>query len=93
MFIFDQSSILAASFTKKCVVCCLRHKGVRFKPNIAKLRPLKTPTALALDHFDFYYAPLFGKKWPSVRLGLVTSNKFVAILNRFSKHLEVNIIS
>ncbi|KAI1715297.1 5-methylcytosine rRNA methyltransferase NSUN4 [Ditylenchus destructor] len=62
----------------------------RFKPNIAKTKPLKSPTMLALDHFDFYYAPLFDKRWPSVRLGLLTPNKFVATVNRFSKDFEMS---
>ncbi|TKR89123.1 hypothetical protein L596_013269 [Steinernema carpocapsae] len=45
---------------------------------------------LALDHFDFYYGPLFGKRWPSIRLGLVSPNKFIAIANRFSNSFETN---
>lgn len=61
----------------------------RFKPNIAKVRKHKTSTMLALDHFDFYYGPMFDKRWPSIRLGLLTQNKFVAILNRFSLNYEV----
>jgi hypothetical protein len=32
----------------------------RFKPKMVNVKPLKTPSMLALDHFDFYYAPLFG---------------------------------
>jgi hypothetical protein len=46
---------------------------------------------LALDHFDFYYKPLYGggELWPSVRLGLLTPNKFIAVLNRFSVSFEV----
>lgn len=68
----------------------VRYKAPRFKPKMARTRPLKTPTMLALDHFDFYYAPLFAKRWPSMRLGLLTPNKFVAVLNRFSKSADVN---
>uniref|UniRef100_A0AC34RRK6 Uncharacterized protein n=1 Tax=Panagrolaimus sp. JU765 TaxID=591449 RepID=A0AC34RRK6_9BILA len=45
---------------------------------------------LALDNFDFYYGPLYGEQWPSIRLGLLTPNKFVAVLNRFSQSKEVN---
>uniref|UniRef100_A0A914H4Z9 NOL1/NOP2/Sun domain family member 4 n=1 Tax=Globodera rostochiensis TaxID=31243 RepID=A0A914H4Z9_GLORO len=62
----------------------------RFKPKMAKVRPLRTPTMLALDNFDFYYGPIFGEKWPSIRLGLLTRKKFVAVLNRFSTKFEVN---
>lgn len=45
---------------------------------------------MALDHFDFYYAPLFGRSWPSIRLGLLTPNKFVAVINRYSQDFEVS---
>lgn len=45
---------------------------------------------MALDHFDFYYAPLFGRSWPSIRLGLLTPNKFIAVLNRYSQSFDVN---
>lgn len=61
----------------------------RFKPNIAKIRKHKTSSMLALDHFDFYYGPMFGKRWPSIRLGILTQNKFVSILNRFSQNYKV----
>jgi hypothetical protein len=47
---------------------------------------------LAIDNFDFYYAPLFGKKWSSIRLGLLMPNKFAAVINRYSEGFEVNFI-
>uniref|UniRef100_A0AC35GVV7 SAM-dependent MTase RsmB/NOP-type domain-containing protein n=1 Tax=Panagrolaimus sp. PS1159 TaxID=55785 RepID=A0AC35GVV7_9BILA len=68
----------------------LHLKKAIFKPKIARTKPVKTPSNLALDNFDFYYGPLFGEQWPSIRLGLLTPNKFVAVLNRFSTDFEVN---
>ena len=65
-------------------------KTAKFKPKIAKVKPVKTPSTLALDNFDFYYGPLFADQWPSIRLGLLTPNKFVAVMNRFSEDYEVN---
>ena len=65
-------------------------KTAKFKPKIAKVKPIKTPSTLALDNFDFYYGPLFADQWPSIRLGLLTPNKFVAVMNRFSEDYEVN---
>ena len=65
-------------------------KKAIFKPKIARTRPIKTPSTLALENFDFYYSPLYGDQWPSVRLGLLTPNKFVAVHNRFSMDSEVN---
>uniref|UniRef100_A0AC34F181 SAM-dependent MTase RsmB/NOP-type domain-containing protein n=1 Tax=Panagrolaimus sp. ES5 TaxID=591445 RepID=A0AC34F181_9BILA len=69
---------------------CLQSKKAIFKQKIARTKPIKTPSTLALDNFDFYYGPLFGDQWPSIRLGLLTPNKFVAVLNRFSSDVEVN---
>uniref|UniRef100_A0A914NEK0 Uncharacterized protein n=1 Tax=Meloidogyne incognita TaxID=6306 RepID=A0A914NEK0_MELIC len=62
----------------------------RFKPKILKTKPLRTPSMLALDNFDFYYGPLFTNKWPSIRLGLLMPNKFAAVVNRLSSSFEVN---
>ncbi|KAI6225024.1 SAM-MT-RSMB-NOP domain-containing protein [Aphelenchoides besseyi] len=61
-----------------------------FKAKIAPNRAQKTPSMMAIDHFDFYYGPIFGKQWPSIRLGLLTPHKFVAVLNRLSTKAEVN---
>ncbi|KAI6206571.1 WD-REPEATS-REGION domain-containing protein [Aphelenchoides besseyi] len=58
------------------------------KPQIGET--IKTPSMMAIDHFDFYYGPIFGKQWPSIRLGLLTPHKFVAVLNRLSTKAEVN---
>lgn len=73
------------------MILTTRPKTQRFKPKIAPIRPTLTPSLMALDHFDFYYAPLYGPKhWPSIRLGLLTPNKFVAVLNRLSSDVQVN---
>ncbi|EGT49016.1 hypothetical protein CAEBREN_31715 [Caenorhabditis brenneri] len=68
----------------------IRCKTVKFKPKIAKTKPLKTPSAQALDHFDFYYGPLFGKKWPSIRLGLLSPNRYLAVMNTMSRNWEAH---
>lgn len=72
-------------------VQAVRLKTRHFKPKIAAVRSQKTPSMLALDHFDFYYGPLYGPKhWPSIRLGLLNPNKFIAVLNRLSEDVEAN---
>ncbi|KAH7726332.1 Bacterial Fmu (Sun)/eukaryotic nucleolar NOL1/Nop2p [Aphelenchoides avenae] len=83
----ELSSMLAAR-ASRCVP--VRTKTVKFKPKIARNKQIKTPSMMALDHFDFYYAPLFGRSWPSIRLGLLTPNKFIAVLNRYSQSFDVN---
>ncbi|VDO28417.1 unnamed protein product [Haemonchus placei] len=57
---------------------------------IAKAQALKTPSMVALDHCDFYYGPMFGKHWPSIRLGLLSPNKYVAVMNTFSRDCAVH---
>lgn len=72
-------------------ILAVRTKTQRFKAKIAPTRQAKTPSMLAMDHFDFYYGPLYGPKhWPSIRLGLLSPNKFVAVLNRLSTDLSMN---
>ncbi|VDM10240.1 unnamed protein product [Wuchereria bancrofti] len=61
-----------------------------FKEKYAKTRPFKTPTMIALDNFDFYYGPVYGNQWPSIRLGLLTPNKYFAVLNKFSRNRQKN---
>ncbi|KAM3718855.1 5-methylcytosine rRNA methyltransferase nsun-4 [Dirofilaria immitis] len=61
-----------------------------FKEKCAKVRPLKTPTMVALDNFDFYYGPVYDKQWPSIRLGLLTPNKYFAVLNKFARNRKEN---
>uniref|UniRef100_A0A0R3RXQ9 NOL1/NOP2/Sun domain family member 4 n=1 Tax=Elaeophora elaphi TaxID=1147741 RepID=A0A0R3RXQ9_9BILA len=61
-----------------------------FKEKYAKVRPLKTPTMIAMDNFDFYYGPVYGNQWPSIRLGLLTPNKYFAVLNKFARNRKEN---
>ncbi|VDP49949.1 unnamed protein product [Heligmosomoides polygyrus] len=63
---------------------------IPFQRTIAKTRPLKTPSVVALDHCDFYYGPMFGNRWPSIRLGLLTPNKYIAVVNTFSKACDAH---
>ncbi|KAK6017170.1 hypothetical protein OSTOST_17342 [Ostertagia ostertagi] len=67
----------------------LRFKTVKFKAKVAKTHALKTPSMVALDHCDFYYGPMFGKRWPSIRLGLLTTSKYVAVMNTFSDDSDI----
>uniref|UniRef100_A0A915DMR5 NOL1/NOP2/Sun domain family member 4 n=1 Tax=Ditylenchus dipsaci TaxID=166011 RepID=A0A915DMR5_9BILA len=83
-------SLLNVNRVKSVDFMPVRYGAPRFKPKMAKTKQMKTPSMLALDHFDFYYSPLFGKLWPSIRLGLLTPNKFIAVMNRFSESFEAN---
>ncbi|ODN06588.1 5-methylcytosine rRNA methyltransferase NSUN4 [Orchesella cincta] len=42
----------------------------------------------ALTHYDDFYGNLFGKQWPSMRLGLLSPPKYMAIPNTFTGNIE-----
>lgn len=44
---------------------------------------------MALQHFDFFYRPLFGANWPSIRLGLLSDQKYVALVNNYAQFDKV----
>jgi len=48
----------------------------------------KTSITKALDHFDDLYASVFTTKWPSIRLGLLSTQKFIAVPNSFTENVE-----
>ncbi|CAG0880532.1 unnamed protein product, partial [Darwinula stevensoni] len=43
------------------------------------------PKVHALQHMDMFYAKFFPGLWPSVRLGLLSLPKYVALLNNFAE--------
>ncbi|KAI6180748.1 hypothetical protein M3Y98_00754600 [Aphelenchoides besseyi] len=65
---------------QSCSISPARFRNTRqFKAKIAPVRAQKTPSMMALDHFDFYYGPIFDKQWPSIRLGLLTPHKVTGL--------------
>jgi len=87
----QKNALVLLRSLKTPTLLAIRSKTQHFKPKIASVRAKKTPSMMALDHFDFYYGPLYGaKNWPSIRLGLLTPNKFVAVLNRLSDDVPSN---
>ncbi|XP_073976857.1 5-methylcytosine rRNA methyltransferase l(2)10685 isoform X2 [Rhodnius prolixus] len=45
---------------------------------------MEEPFDKALEYFDDFYGNVFNKMWPSVRLALLSSQKYVAVVNNFS---------
>jgi hypothetical protein len=43
----------------------------------------KYPVDKALEHFDDFYKTVFGRKWPSIRLALLSPRKYCAVINNF----------
>ncbi|XP_067003144.2 5-methylcytosine rRNA methyltransferase NSUN4 isoform X2 [Anabrus simplex] len=56
-----------------------RHK----KERMADLAKKKFPKDKALEHFDDFYKNVYGPKWPSIRLALLSPHKYCAIVNNF----------
>jgi hypothetical protein len=56
----------------------------------------KTACNLALEHFDDFYKNVFEEKWASMRVALLSPNKYCAVVNNYSdtdritSFLEVN---
>lgn len=50
--------------------------------------PKVTNTQRALEYFDVAYAPVYGTRWPSVRLALLSKPKYIAVLNNFASYEE-----
>ncbi|KAI1286778.1 5-methylcytosine rRNA methyltransferase NSUN4 [Halotydeus destructor] len=50
----------------------------------AQLKKQAFPTDLALQHYDNFYAKVYGEHWKSARIGLLSPNKYCAIVNIFA---------
>ncbi|XP_014286100.1 5-methylcytosine rRNA methyltransferase NSUN4 isoform X2 [Halyomorpha halys] len=57
---------------------------VRSKSRKASKEKVKETVKLkALEHFDDLYGKVFEKTWPSIRLGLLSQPKYIAVLNNY----------
>ena len=46
---------------------------------------MKTAKDKALEHFDEFYANVYGRKWPDIRAALLKEEtKYIAVVNNFS---------
>lgn len=44
----------------------------------------KSPSELALSYFDTYYKPVYGRLWPSMRIAMLSQQKYCALVNNFA---------
>ncbi|XP_042872301.1 5-methylcytosine rRNA methyltransferase NSUN4-like [Penaeus japonicus] len=58
-----------------------RHKKKSREPKV-------TNSQRALEYFDIAYAPVYGTRWPSIRLALLSKPKYMAVLNNFASYDE-----
>jgi len=47
------------------------------------LEKKKFPVHRALDNFDDFYGSVFGNRWKSIRIALLTQHKYIALVNNF----------
>ncbi|KAL2101688.1 hypothetical protein ACEWY4_003449 [Coilia grayii] len=59
-------------------------KRYRVKTKWAATRPKVSSHELALQNFDATYSMQFGELWPSVRVSLLSEQKYGALINNFS---------
>lgn len=70
---------------------------IRYKAKLAtspfKAGKKKLPTDYAINHYDTFYDKVYGRKWQSIRLALLSANKYGAIVNNYAQpdELEVNL--
>ncbi|KAL1464771.1 hypothetical protein WDU94_004389 [Cyamophila willieti] len=77
----SQRSIISSQIYR-CDFCVKRYKNRSPEHWANKLRKTN-PANLALKHFDETYQKMFKHEWPSVRIALLTQNKYVALVNNF----------
>lgn len=53
------------------------------KEHWSVLAKKKHPVDRALEHFDDFYKTVFGRRWPSIRLALLSPHKYCAVINNF----------
>jgi hypothetical protein len=56
--------------------------------NHSNLKP-KTNSELALQHFDIFYSKFYGQLWPSIRISLLSQQKYCALLNNYDSKLPI----
>eukprot|EP00079_Xenopus_tropicalis_P018744 XP_004920926.2 PREDICTED: 5-methylcytosine rRNA methyltransferase NSUN4-like [Xenopus tropicalis] len=63
---------------------CLTFRRHKFKKKWATTLPKIPCSRLALQYFDMNYSMQFGDLWPSIRISLLTEQKYGALVNNFS---------
>ncbi|KAJ8406374.1 hypothetical protein AAFF_G00306050 [Aldrovandia affinis] len=61
----------------------------RMKAKWATSQPKFPSTSLALQNFDMVYGTQLGDLWPSVRVSMLSEQKYGALINNFSEAAEV----
>ncbi|KAM4720747.1 5-cytosine rRNA methyltransferase NSUN4 [Rhinophrynus dorsalis] len=65
--------------------CCVTFRRYKFKKKWATTLPKIPCSRLALQYFDMNYSLQFGDMWPSIRISLLSEQKYGALVNNFSQ--------
>ncbi|KAG8555104.1 hypothetical protein GDO81_017585 [Engystomops pustulosus] len=76
----DRATLLVRRVRAAVRIFC-RH---RYKKKWATSFAAPSPPRLALQYFDVNYGAQLGSLWPSVRVGLLSEQKYGALINNFS---------
>ncbi|KAH9387979.1 5-methylcytosine rRNA methyltransferase nsun4 [Tyrophagus putrescentiae] len=93
---------MATMLSRSASRCCMVARSpastyhlttVRLKSNVhAHRKQLKKESVdLALAHYDNFYSKVYQEQWQSIRLGLLSPNKYAAIVNHFGDSEAVQI--
>ncbi|KAL0870984.1 hypothetical protein ABMA27_004802 [Loxostege sticticalis] len=77
---FHISNICKNSSFSSYIVIQVRNKT---KTHWAKLKRKTSPKYKALNHFDDFYASVFGNKWEPMREAMLRRSKYVAVVNNY----------
>lgn len=66
---------------------------INFCSFLKKLKEKHSAKKLALEYFDFYYGATFKDEWHSMRLAMLTGQKYMAVVNNYSDDLAATLAS
>ncbi|KAM9439408.1 5-cytosine rRNA methyltransferase NSUN4 [Clarias gariepinus] len=69
-------------------VCFIQRRN-RVKTKWASTRAKLPASTLALQHFDAVYKNYFGELWPSVRVSMLSEQKYGALINNLASNADV----
>jgi len=88
MFRKNVTGVLSHSSCCKRVVQII-HKRTK-KTHWAVIKKKIHPKDKALEHFDDFYGSVYGNRWKSLRLALLSPHKYIAIVNNFGNPEKVS---
>ncbi|XP_045476059.1 5-methylcytosine rRNA methyltransferase NSUN4 [Harmonia axyridis] len=59
------------------------------KEHWSVVRKKVQPVDKALSYFNEFYEPIFGQKWPEIRAGLLSNQKYIAVVNNYANAPEI----